>query len=236
MRVVWVGLFFGWVVLAGAEDAPSVPEVEHRVALEALRQQLQQRDAAIRVLTENLAIARTESDLFQRRWAEMQLRLQALGVGPVEPTAAQWQRQLIETMRSLYLAEAEKQRLREQLKQLVSVVATQGDVRAELARAEVVIATSEQPRFPVPPAGEAQPTVEQARVRDVNPELRVVVLNVGAQHGVRVGMPFMVLEGDRVVAEVRVVEVRRSLSGAVIEKMERDVKLGAGQAARVIKS
>ncbi len=222
--------------VARAEEAVPVQKVEQQVAVEALRQQLQQRDAAIRVLTENLAIARTESDLFQRRWAEMQLRMQALGVSPGSHATALWQRQLIETMRSLYLAEAEKQRLLEQLKQVVSVVATNGDVRAELARAEVVIAASEQPRFHVPPTGEAQPTVERAQVREVNSALRVVVLNVGEQHGVRVGMPFVLLQGDRAVAEVRVVEVRRSISGALIERVEQGVKLAPGNVARVSKS
>jgi hypothetical protein len=233
-----VGWFFGWAAATYAEEAATEPvtEAEQRLALEALRQQLRQRDATIRMLTENLAIARTESDLFQRRWVEMQSRMQALGVSSAADAASPCHGQLLETIRSLYLAEAEKQRVLDQLKQLVSVLATNGDARSELARAEVTIAASEQPRFAVPPVGEAPPSVERARVRDVNPALQVVVLNVGEQHGVRVGMPFWVLQGERVVAEVRVVEVRRRISGALIERAERDVRLAPGDEARVRKS
>jgi hypothetical protein len=49
-------------------------------------------------------------------------------------------------------------------------------------------------------------------------------------------MPFVVLHGDRVVAELKVVEVRRRICGAVIGKVDEDVTLAAGDAARVTKS
>jgi len=51
-----------------------------------------------------------------------------------------------------------------------------------------------------------------------------------------VGMPFLVVRGDRVVAELRVVEVRRRICGALIEKVEKGVALAVGDAARVTKS
>jgi cell shape-determining protein MreC len=81
-----------------------------------------------------------------------------------------------------------------------------------------------------------EPTLESARVLEVNPNLRLVVLNVGLLHGVRVGMPFVVFRGDRVVAELKVVEVRRRICGALIENVDKDVMLTAGDAARVTKS
>lgn len=76
-------------------------------------------------------------------------------------------------------------------------------------------------------------TLSEAKVLDVNAELRAVVLDIGAAQGVRVGMPFLVLRGDRVIAELRVVEVRPQVSGAVIERVDRGITLRAGDGARV---
>jgi len=233
-------LFFVMVADVRAED---VPADETRVAMEALRAQnqslreeLQQREALVRVLTENLAIARTESELFQRRWAEVQLRAQTMGGNFRDPTVAQAQRQVLETVRSLYFAEAERQRLLEQLKELTVAVAAGQSATGELMRAQSLIAASEQPRAREVAAEAGAPQIDSAKVLDANPNLRVVVLNVGEAQGARVGMPFIVLRGDRVVAELRVVEVRRNICGAVVERLDKDVTLAAGDAARVTKS
>jgi cell shape-determining protein MreC len=82
----------------------------------------------------------------------------------------------------------------------------------------------------------ARATLETARVVAVNSDLRLVVLNVGRAQGARIGMPVVVLHRDRVVAQVRVVEVRRNICGAVIEKLENNATLNAGDPARVTKS
>jgi cell shape-determining protein MreC len=85
-------------------------------------------------------------------------------------------------------------------------------------------------------AGPAVATLNTARVIAVNSGPRLVVLNVGREQGARVGMPVVVWQGNRVVAELRVVEVRRKICGAVIEKLENKVTLKAGDAARVTKT
>ena len=64
----------------------------------------------------------------------------------------------------------------------------------------------------------------------------LVVLDVGSVQGARVGMPFIVLRGDRVIAWARVVEVRQKICGALIEKTEGNVAVKAGDAASVTKS
>src|SRR5437867_12230867 len=88
------------------------------------QKQLSERDAAIKTLTESLAIARTESELFQKLWTEAQLRAQTLGANLTDADANASQRQLVESLRSLYLAEAERQRLIEQLNRLLAAVQT----------------------------------------------------------------------------------------------------------------
>ena len=236
-----------------ADDETQVQLSELRLAVDKLsaanadlKQELEQREATIRTLMENLAIARTESELFQKRWQEAQLRAQTLGVNFADDAAAQTQRQLIESVRSLYLAEAERRRLVEQLQQLLATLETGGDIRGEAQRAKAFLGAVEKPAATnatptAAPSGNAETprasgTLDAARVLEFNPKLRVVVLDVGAQQGARVGMPFIVLRGDRVIAQVRVVEVRQRICGALVEQVEKGVTVTAGDAARVTKS
>ena len=233
--VLVVVLFFGVLVRSlSAETNPPSAEVV------ALQQELAQREAVIQKLAEELAIARTESDLFQKKWADAQLRAQALGVkfGDSDDSAAQ--RELIEGVRALHLAESERQRLVDQLKRLLAGLEVGADMTAEVARAKSLLtairpSTSDGAMTNAVVTG-PEPTLESAQVLEMNPDLRLVVLNVGLLHGVRVGMPFVVFRGDRVVAELKVVEVRRRICGALIEKVDKDVTLTAGDAARVTKS
>ncbi len=78
--------------------------------------------------------------------------------------------------------------------------------------------------------------LEAARVVAVDGVLQFVVLNIGRSTGVRVGMPLVVRRGDRIVGRVRVVEVRRTVCGAVIEQVEPGVTLAAGDTAQVARS
>jgi hypothetical protein len=59
---------------------------------------------------------------------------------------------------------------------------------------------------------------EGIALADVNRTLRMVILNAGSRRGVRPGMVFMVMQGDTAVARVRVVDVRKEISGAVVEE------------------
>ena len=79
-------------------------------------------------------------------------------------------------------------------------------------------------------------TLSAAKVLAINNPLQVVVLNVGAEQGVRVGMPFQVWRADRMLAEVRVVEVRPRICGALVEQVEKGATLVAGDTASVAKT
>ncbi|HUK83016.1 MAG TPA: hypothetical protein VLZ12_10345 [Verrucomicrobiae bacterium] len=238
-----VVLFFAVVTWLRADEAqpPNLDELTAALAkLDAentnLKQQLDERDAVIRKLTESLAIARTESELFQKKWADAKLQAQTLGVNFADATATAAQRQLVESVRALYLAEAERQRLIEQLQRLLTAIQDDRDVAAEVDRTKALLAASEPAQAKTSTGSTAEPTLHEAQVLEVNPGLRLVVLNVGLVQGARVGMPFVVMRGDRVIAQVRVVEVRRRICGAVIENVEKNAKVAAGDAAHVTKS
>ena len=195
------------------------------------QKQLAERDAVIKTLTESLAIARTESELFQKLWTEAQLRAQTLGANLTDADANASQRQLVESLRSLYLAEAERQRLIEELNRLLTAVQTGRNVTGEVERAKALLAAEKPVSQPA-----SKSSLETARVLEFNPKLRLVVMDVGSLHGARVGMPFIVLRGDRVIAWARVVEVRQKICGALIEKTEGNITVKAGDTASVTKS
>jgi hypothetical protein len=256
-KICAVCLFFVAAWPLGAEEAqlPAATTVaantatdELRVLVESLstenrrlKMDREQQETIIRLLTENLAIARTESELFQKRWSEAQLRAQSLGVNFANDSVTQAQRQLVESIRALYLAQAERQHLVEQLQRLLQAIEKQGAVAEELARTKVLLATTGQ-SVTEPPAASATGDppaagrLESAVVIEVNPSLRLVVLNVGLVQGARVGMPLVVLRGDRVVAELKIVEVRPQICGALVERVEKKVTVKAGDKAMVTKN
>ena len=63
-------------------------------------------------------------------------------------------------------------------------------------------------------------TLNDGMVVDVKDDLALVIANIGEKQGVSIGMPFQVWRDDKRIGEVRVVDVRRSISGAVIQSLE----------------
>ena len=56
-------------------------------------------------------------------------------------------------------------------------------------------------------------------VISVKEEWSLVVGNVGEKQGVKMGMPMRVVRNDKVIATLRVVDVRQRICGAVIQEM-----------------
>ena len=230
--LVRVGLFF---VLFGSIQAD---DESLRKALDQLsgsyadaQQRLHEREAALQTLTANLAIVRTESELFQKLWSEAQMRAQTLGANLTDSDVVATHRQLVETLRKLYMADIDRQRLLELLKRLVTGVESNQDVAGEIAATKRLLAEKSGSGA----ATASNSMLAAAQVLDVNSKLRLVVLDVGAQQGARIGMPLIILRGDRVVAELRIVEVRQKICGALIEKVVNNVTLKAGDTAQVTK-
>lgn len=82
---------------------------------------------------------------------------------------------------------------------------------------------AEAERGGIPPEG--------ARLLAVSPELGLVVLDLGARDGLRHGMPFTVLRGQRPVARVRTVDLRERTAGAVIVETAADAQPRTGDRA-----
>lgn len=76
----------------------------------------------------------------------------------------------------------------------------------------------------------------EAQVLNVNAELGMVILNQGAQQGVRYGLTMTVLRERRVVARVRVVDVRATVAGAVVEETTRGDYPKTGDRVTLVRS
>ncbi len=75
----------------------------------------------------------------------------------------------------------------------------------------------------------------EARILDVNPNLGLVVLDQGARHGMRYGLPLTVMRDRRRVARIRVVDVRERIAGAAVEETARGEVPQTGDRAVLIR-
>jgi hypothetical protein len=82
-------------------------------------------------------------------------------------------------------------------------------------------------------ASDAAGSLTDARVISVKDELALVVANLGRRQGVKIGMPFQVWREGRQIGIVRVVDVRESISGAVVQSMDPSQKVKVGDTLRV---
>ena len=66
-------------------------------------------------------------------------------------------------------------------------------------------------------------------VISVKEEWSLVVGNIGEKQGVKIGMPLRVMRADKMIATLRVVDVRQKICGAVIQEMDSEkekIKVG----------
>ncbi|MBI5397671.1 MAG: hypothetical protein HZA91_20430 [Verrucomicrobia bacterium] len=221
-----------------------------------LQGELAEKEQALKALGESLAVAQSEAAVLKRQLQAAQLRAATPDGTPPDLAA---QRQLADALTALKKSELERQRLTDELARLNAVLdqALHGKggmsaiQRAQaLAQAERVkrtlagqqpaatqtVATNAPPVTPATAPGAPQPTLENGQVVNLNWSLQMAVINLGEVHGVRLGMPFAVIQGDRIVGHLKAVEVRKKISGAVIETMDRSKPIQVGDRVRITKS
>jgi len=65
--------------------------------------------------------------------------------------------------------------------------------------------------------GSSSVVADSWKITEVNPDLKLVVLDSGRASGLKQGMMLYALRGDRPAARLRVVDVREHMTGAVVE-------------------
>jgi hypothetical protein len=191
---------------------------------EELRRQLSIQQESLKTLTASLAESNAEAELFRRKFADLESRMDALGLASASKDRAKLEQRLLAAVSDLRLAQKERDQLRDQLLGLNESLlrylqTTQGgdaqaraDVEAQLRKTNELVGKTKSPAAKEPQAG-----LMDASVLSVKDEWSFIVANIGEEQGVKIGMPLRVMHGDNKIATLRVVDVRRRICGAVIE-------------------
>jgi hypothetical protein len=199
---------------------------------EELRRQLSLSQQTVQTLTSSLAESNAEAELFRRKFANLELRMEALGLASASKDRAKLEQRLLTAVSDLQLAQKERDQYRDQMMQLSEAMlrylktAEGGDAQARMD----VEAQLRSMNALVEKSSTAQPTTGSlldGSVIGLKEEWSFVVGNFGAREGVKIGMPLRVKRGDKVVARLRVVDVRERICGAIIQESGKEkIKVG----------
>jgi hypothetical protein len=193
---------------------------------EELRKQLSIQQETLRTLTSTLAESNAEAELFRRKYSDLELRMEALGLASANKDRAKLEQRLLAAVSDLQLAQKEREDFRDQMLRLNEAMlrylkASQGadaqarmDVETQLRGTRELVTRSTSASLQSPPPG-----LMDGVVISVKDEWSFVVGNLGEERGVKIGMPMRVMRDDRRIATVRVVDVRQRICGAVIQEM-----------------
>lgn len=194
--------------------------------IEKLHQQLSIAQESLRTLTSSLAESNAEAELFRRKYSDLQLRMEALGLASASKDRSKLEQRLLAAVSDLRLAEKEREEYRDQMLRLneamVRYLKTShgGDAQMRMdLETQLRGANDVAMRSMVAPAHEhgAEPGLIDGAVISVKEEWSFVVGNMGESHGIKIGMPLRAMHGDERIATLRVVDVRDRICGAVIE-------------------
>ena len=219
-------------------------EAEAIVASEALlaqndqlQKQLSLDRETVKTITDSLVVSNVEAELFRRKFADLQLRMDALGVESADKDRAKLEQRLLKAVSDLQILQKEKVAVQEQLLQLTEAVlryvktSTNADADARMEVETQIRATNQLvAKKPADLPNESDiPSLLDGKVLSVKEEWSLVVGNIGAQQGVKIGMPLRVMRSGRNIATLRVVDVRDLINGAVVQEMDSEkdkIKVG----------
>ena len=193
---------------------------------EDLQRQLSIARESLKALTSSLAESNAEAELFRRKYSDVQLQMEALGLAAANKDRAKLEQRLLAAVSDLQLAHKARDEYRDQMLRLDEAVLcylktsqsadakARMDVETQLRSIDkLVTKSSNAPDLP-------EPSLMDGNVISVKDEWSFVVGNFGEKQGVKVGMPMRVMRGDQRIATLRVVDVRQRICGAVIQEMD----------------
>ena len=206
-----------------AQKAMAEPLLEQN---EQLRKQLSIAQESLKALTSSLAESNAEAEELRRKYSDLELRMEALGLASASKDRAKLEQRLLAAVSDLQLAHKERDEYRDQMLRLNEAVLcylktsqagdakARMDVEAQLRSTNTLITKSTSERE-LP-----EPSLMDGSVISVKEEWSFVVGNLGEKQGVKIGMPMRVMRNDRKIATLRVVDVRQKICGAVIQEMD----------------
>src|SRR5439155_7395252 len=193
---------------------------------EQLRKQLSIAQESLKALTSSLAESNAEAEELRRKYSDLELRMEALGLASASKDRAKLEQRLLAAVSDLQLAHKERDEYRDQILRLNEAVLcylktsqagdakARMDVEAQLRSTNILITKSaSEPELP-------ESSLMDGSVISVKDEWSFVVGNIGEKQGLKIGMPMRVMRDDRKIAKLRVVDVRQKICGAVIQEMD----------------
>ena len=204
---------------------------------EDLQRQLLIAQQSLKALTSSLAESNAEAELFRRKYSDLQLQMEALGLASANKDRAKLEQRLLAAVSDLQLAQKERDAYRDQMLRLDEAMLcylktsqsadakARMDVETQLRSIDQLVTKSTN----APDL--AEPSLMNGSVISVKDEWSFVVGNVGEKQGVKIGMPMRAMRGDKRIATLRVIDVRQRICGAVVQEMDSKkdrIKVGDG--------
>jgi hypothetical protein len=193
---------------------------------EDLQKQLSVVQESLKALTSSLAESNAEAEMFRRKYSDLQLQMEALGLASANKDRAKLEQRLLAAVSDLQLAQKERDEYRDQMLRLDEAILcylktsqssdakARMDVETQLRSIDKLIAEATNgPELP-------EPGLMDGSVISVKDEWSFVVGNLGEKQGVKIGMPMRAMRGDQRIATLRVIDVRHRICGAVIQEMD----------------
>lgn len=232
-------LAFLLVVIArvGAQTDSSLTtvdsEISPEVAIERLTAENERLRKELTDAQERSAQTQAEVEVFRRQLDGIKLRMDALGVSTVGDSSKLEQR-LLQAVRDLQLAAKARKSLTEQMVKIAEAASeflktqddkTRATLETALKKVDETLVTAVAGDNPLDKPQDAPSTLINGKVSAVT-QLKTktglvtcVVINLGEEHGVKVGMPFQVRRQNRTVGIVLAVDVRQNFTGAIIQNL-----------------
>ena len=223
----------------GAGTNVSEPEPN---TIASLREKLILSEATTRNLSEALAAANMELEVFKRHLTEANLRLEALGLAyessdDTNPLEAR----LLQAIRELRILKENQKKATEQLlllSETIHVLLKSSEQINPQARLSVETELRKTTELLAPHGTNnhknKSSTLQNAQVLETRDDLSLLIIDVGTQHGAKLGMPLRIFKNGNSVGEAKIVEVRERISGAVIQNLTNDsMKVTIGDQLKV---
>jgi len=219
---------------SGSLAAPQGATSPRAAALKAENAQLQENllllRATVQELTRSLAMANSEAEMFKRQSADYATQLEALGLAGIDRDPSKIEQRLLTAVREIRNLQKSNDEAKNQLIALSEAIlnllqaspgidpAARAQIEAQLRQTNDFLGASPD----AAPAQKVEATLTDGMVVGLKNELSLIVANLGAKQGVKVGMPFKIIRDGAIVGNAMVVEVRDRISGAIIQNLENE--------------
>ena len=193
---------------------------------EQLQKQLSIAQESLKALTSSLAESNADAEELRRKYSDLELRMEALGLASANKDRAKLEQRLLAAVSDLQLAQKERDDYRDQMLRLNEAVlcylktSQAGDAKARMDLEAQLRSINTLVTKSTGAPDQPEPGLMDGNVISVKEEWSFVVGNLGGKQGVKIGMPMRVMRDDRRIATLRVVDVRQKICGAVIQEMD----------------